>query len=509
MTLLLALLAGQVLSMASLGALHPVGVAPWRWQARGWALHGGLFLALQALLTLVLGRPWFALALALALLMLVIQVSNAKYQALREIFVFQDFEYFTDAIRHPRLYIPFLGWWKFALIACCVLAALAVGLWLEPAARGGVSGPALGALVGAGLLIYTASGKKATQPPPSWQPEVDLARVGLLASLWDYAWAERQPLAPAPHWCTAQPFAGQPNPPDLVVIQSESFFDPRTLYPGIRPEVLAGFDACCAQARQSGRLDVPAWGANTVRSEFAFLSGLPEAALGVHRFNPYRWLARQTGKAEGQSHFPNLVSALKAAGYRTICIHPYPASFYQRDRVFPLLGFDRFIDLAELGEAPRSGPYVGDLALLPVIRQVLAESPQPALIFVITMENHGPLHLEQVAPGDEDALYQTPPAPGCADLTIYLRHLRNASQFAGDLTAALATHPRPARLAWYGDHVPIMPQVYQTYGLPPARTDYFVWDNPLVQKAWGGKTEGRVDLAVEQLGKALWALGGE
>jgi hypothetical protein len=289
-----------------------------------------------------------------------------------------------------------------------------------------------------------------------------------------------------------------------VVIQSESFFDPRPLYAGIRPELLAGFDACCAQARQAGALEVPAWGANTVRSEFAFLSGLPEAALGVHRFNPYRWLARQKAAAGEGAVFPNLVSSLKAAGYRTICIHPYPASFYQRDRVFPLLGFDRFIDLAALADAPRSGPYVGDLSLLPVIRQVLAESPQPTLIFVITMENHGPLHLERVAPEDEAALYHTPPAAGCEDLTIYLRHLRNASQFASELATTLTTHPRPARLAWYGDHVPIMPRVYQTYGLPPARTGYFVWDNPLARGAGNVKAgAGQVDLSLHDLGAVL------
>jgi hypothetical protein len=81
--------------------------APWRWAWQGVALHGGLWLIMHVLLVVVLGRPWFAMAIGLAFLMLLVQVSNAKFHSLREAFVFQDFEYFTDAIRHPRLYIRF------------------------------------------------------------------------------------------------------------------------------------------------------------------------------------------------------------------------------------------------------------------------------------------------------------------------------------------------------------------------------------------------------------------
>src|SRR5574343_210125 len=170
-----------------------------------------------------------------ALLMLVVQVSNAKYHALKESFVFQDFEYFTDAIRHPRLYIPFLGWWKFAMIAVAVVGALVVGLWLE-APRAGAAVQA-GWMFGLGAILLADFGRG---PAPCWEPEADLARQGLLACLWDYGWAERrQPELPAAKWAAAQLPVERP---DIVVVQSESFFDPRGLFAGIRPEVLAEFD---------------------------------------------------------------------------------------------------------------------------------------------------------------------------------------------------------------------------------------------------------------------------
>ena len=72
-----------------------------------WALHLGLWLTAFGAIVLLFGRPWFAATAVSAVLLLLVLVNNAKVKALREPFVFQDYEYFTDAIRHPRLFIPF------------------------------------------------------------------------------------------------------------------------------------------------------------------------------------------------------------------------------------------------------------------------------------------------------------------------------------------------------------------------------------------------------------------
>jgi phosphoglycerol transferase MdoB-like AlkP superfamily enzyme len=216
-------------------------------------------------------------------------------------------------------------------------------------------------------------------------------------------------------------------------------------------------------------LAVPAWGANTVRTEFAFLSGLKAKKLGVHRFNPYRRLARQG--------VPTLASFLRNLGYRTVCVHPYPAGFYARNKVFPLLGFDAFIDIRDFNGTGKAGPYVGDVALAEKVCAVLGNaSLQPIFVFVITMENHGPLHLEKVREADIAHLYSSPPPDACDDLTIYLGHLRNADRMAGILRDRLETLPRPGWLCWFGDHVPIMSKVYGALGVPDGQTDFFIWE---------------------------------
>lgn len=437
-----------------------------------WALHTGLWLLAYGALLLILARPWFAAVGVSAFMLLLVLVNNAKVKALREPFVFQDYEYFTDAIRHPRLYIPFLGWGKVLAATLGFLLAAAVGFGLEaiPAERFSMPGQLGGvvAVIATGLLLLAVGSRQ--HLPVSFQPDRDLAALGFLANLWRYAVEKQQQPSVASPFDFLVPRDVTVNLPHLVAVQSESFFDPRSLYSGIRPDVLAQFDQIKASAIAYGKLRVPAWGANTVRSEFAFLSGLDEAMLGVHRFNPYQAVAAGW-------NVPSLAGFLKHLGYRTVCIHPYPASFYQRNRVYPRLGFDEFVDIRAFADAERCGPYVSDAAVASKVLQILEKSSGPVFVFAITMENHGPLHLEKANAADVAELYTAPPPAGFDDLTIYLRHLRNADHMISTLTQALPRYGPAAGLCWFGDHVPIMPSVYDALGVPKGETDFFFWSH--------------------------------
>lgn len=469
-SVLAASLAGLGLSVAleRLMTPRPTLARPWA----AWSLHAGLWFSAHAPLTLMLGRPWFAAATVSAFLLMLVLVNNAKVKALREPFVFQDYEYFIDAIRHPRLYIPFLGWWKFLGAVSGFALAVAIGLWGEtvPAHRFNWSEQLGGiALVFAGgLLLFLAGRRKKLEV--SFDPDRDVQALGLIACLWRYAEEGRRPLVVASPFGPQVPDAGQGPLPHLVAVQSESFFDPRPLFSGIRREILEEFDRLRSEAVAHGKLNVPAWGANTVRSEFAFMSGLDAGKLGVHRFNPYRAVA-------AGFEIPTLPAFLKRLGYRTICIHPYPATFYQRNCVFPRLGYDEFVDIRSFLNAERFGPYVSDMAVANKVTELLAEASGPLFIFAITMENHGPLHLEKVAEGDIATLYTSPPPPGCDDLTIYLRHLRNADRMIALLKNTLESSSRPSSLCWFGDHVPIMPAVYKKLGLPDGKTEFLLWSS--------------------------------
>jgi hypothetical protein len=83
------------------------------------------------------------------------------------------------------------------------------------------------------------------------------------------------------------------------------------------------------------------------------------------------------------------------------------------------------------------------------------------------------------------------------DLAPYLRHLSNADLMLGRLREHLLAHSRPTGLCFFGDHVPILPDVYAALGAPDGDTDYFIWANKALTAA-APKT-----MAVEQLAKAF------
>jgi hypothetical protein len=459
------------------------------------ALQAGIWLAISASLVLLLGRPWFALFVETALLLLIVFVNNAKVASLREPFVFQDFEYFTDAIRHPRLYLPFFGWGKAAAAAVGSAVAIFIGLTIEPVPnqRWDLMGQLGGVMLIGACAVLLMAASRLGKLTVTFDPKDDMVRLGLLSSLWCYAKAEWiRPTLSFPFSSVPDNTSAASVRPHLVSVQSESFFDPRGLFSGVHPDTLVEFDELKKSSLVHGRLKVPAWGANTVRSEFAFLSGVSAVSLGVHRFNPYRRMV-----AWG---VPTLASYLKQMGYRTICVHPYPAGFYGRDKIYPMMGFDEFIDIHEFTSADRSGAYVGDMAVAKKIASILESVTEPVFIHAITMENHGPLHLEKSTPADIASLYTQPPPSGCNDLTIYLKHLRNADRMMSMLKDTMTKLNRPASLCWFGDHVPIMESVYDVLGLPDGQTEFLIWQT-------GHSTKSEVkNLDAHQLG-ANWLAG--
>lgn len=511
-------LIGLVLSFAVEALLTPRPVAPWRRPMAAVGVHVGVWTVAFALELMLFRRPYFAVANVLAIELLIVLVSNAKFAALKEPFVYPDFEYFLDAIKHPRLYLPFFGVGK----ALAAVGGYGMALWAGLHFEDTVTGDAaywpvsafdlmlddsaypitsttlfflnmLGLLCAGSLLAIAAA--------PHCKVDVnalaDLKNVGLIGALWSYARIERLDMSPI---LKIAPFGKQPvkighglDYPDLVVVQSESFCDIRRAYPNLIPnDVLKNFDLLKTEAIAGGRLDVPAWGANTVRTEFSFLTALDASVIGVHQFNPYRRLA-----AGG---VPTIASHLKKIGYRTVCIHPYHRSFYGRSRSLPRLGFDEFLGIECFDKAELCGAYVSDKALAQFVSNYLDKAnDSPLYIHVITMENHGPLHWEPISTSELDGLLNEPVGKDCRELIAYVRHLRNADEMFGALRSNLQRRKRSTAMCIFGDHVPIMPAVTCQLGKLDGFTDYLIWKSGECAIRLEEKDRGVSELALDYL----------
>jgi hypothetical protein len=437
----------------------------------------------------ITSRPLFSACAALALVGLVAAVSNAKYESLREPFVFTDLSLFSQLFAHPRLYLPFLSIGKVVTIAAGIVLVIA-GFVVERSVSPGSRALTWFAVVLPFMLAVPAAARLSL----TLDPDADQRRHGFFAVFVGYLLNGLRPatLRRFREIVAAGPFAtGRPTRrPDVIVIQSESFFDARRLGNAIEPALFSRFDDARRDAVWHGEMTVPAWGANTMRTEFAVLTGAESFSLGYARFYPYAFV---------RNKIASLASWFGRCGYDTVAIHPYYADFFGRHRVFPLLGFMRFLDIGHFASASRAGPYVADAAVSDAIVAELeaAGDDRPRFIFAMTMENHGPLHLEQVLPGESSSRHTLGDGASWRELTAYLRHIENADAMIGRLIDYLRASDRETVVCFYGDHVPAMPRVFQKLGVTPQRSDYFIWRN------YSPVTATCRNLAAEELGTAL------
>ena len=441
-----------------------------------------LFLAV----TLIVQRPIFAFLAVSIFLIILCGVSNAKLRALKEPMVFSDIAMFSQAFTHPRLYFPFLGLAPVILMPLIIIALIYAVLTLEPAMAFTWNRISITVLLI--IICFVAAKILAEKFTLSEDPATDNRDYGLLNALFAYAIQAssdkhkqqiRDTLKQSPFMVSGNqnktpptflPHFNKQSAQNITVIQSESFFDARRMHDSINNDVLKHFDTCLKESSQFGKLSVPAWGANTMRTEFSFLTGLKYEDMGLYRYYPYQFLHKMP--------VVSLAKLLQSQGYHCVCIHPHPASFFGRDRIFPQLGFDEFIDIQHFDTTKTFGPYISDQAITDKILEVSEKyNNKPLFIFAITMENHGPLHLEKTTNNEQQSYYSKAPMKQINDLTVYLRHLKNADSMIEQLTTAFNKSDKANTLCFYGDHIPSMPNIYQELAYTDKDSDYFIWNN--------------------------------
>jgi hypothetical protein len=408
-------------------------------------------------------RPAFAATATCVFVAVFVAISVAKTRFVHEPLVFSDMAFILDVFRHPKLfYSTFLGPLFLIGSISSILAIIVLWFSLEPPRlpehdrEFAIAGPLAAWIVAATAPFlprlrrgYERWALGLKSDPDVWQ---DLTEVGLIATLvmdW-LAWRGEDRRLRAGRWlppaiARAEDAAA---PAHLIVIaQCESFMDfRRQCSAGLS---LPNLDAARRRAVAWGRLENAFPGGYTMRTEFSLLTGRPHFDFGFDRYYPYL-----NAGAYAEHALPFL---LRRHGYATTFIHPYFSDFFQRHRALPALGFDRMIALDAFDGAERIGGYVSDAA---VADRAIAEAKAAdgrALLFLATMENHGPWEKERFDGVDQ-------PIP------IYKRHLENGDALLGRLMQAFEDWPSRVVILFYGDHVPLLKAYADPF--PDSLTDY-------------------------------------
>ena len=435
---------------------------------------------LAALLLLVLTRrPLLSLGFALLLLHVLYAASAMKFELLDTPIVPTDFVllgHLGDGGNLLLRYVPRSAVASLMLALACIVA---LACWERPWQRlRGVRRlfaltlvSALAASLLAGLRpwpqVYAADAEEYQQ----WSPAISTLHSGLLTTLlrfsWDTAFVLPEPdRALATQFLRAHASAVAPTAggdaeaegrPDIIVLQSESFFDPARLQGIESDQVLPEFRRVAAMSRH-GDLWVPTYGGGTIRTEFEVLTGIAMRYFPEVQYPYFRLTA---------TALPSLPSVLAAHGYRTVAMHPHERDFWNRAAAFTNLGFDEFDADEQFGDAPRSGWYISDEALVDHMLQKLDDAKGPLFLFAISMENHGPYEGFPNADAQRIAAQPVPAGAegaGAERLRGYLYHLNGADHSLGRLADALRKRARRTLLLFYGDHLPALPLLYQKAG---------------------------------------------
>jgi hypothetical protein len=413
----------------------------------------------------------------------------------------------------------FLRYWQPGLPALIVAVLMATLWWLEYPGwpRGWLSRLTIAAVASLGLssLIYGVWPWRDFYSPEwlvfqPWSPRTSAAASGMPAYFIRLSWSSQlRPAAPDLERIAslmgrlgkeAPPFDSVEQP-DIVVLQSESFFDVGRLRGIDRHQHVPNLLALRARA-VSGELSVPAYGGMTTRTEFEVLTGVSLRAVPTIQY-PY----------QGLVHAPlrSLASVLRAKGYTTTGIHPYPASFYRRNTVFPRLGFERFIDLSEFKDAPKHGYFVSDEALTDrILSELDAPGEAPRFIYAVSIENHGPWNRERRARLPETPAASSPAhlAPELAEgLDTYLHHLRRADAALAQLVQGLDRRSRPTLLLFFGDHLPGLHTAFAELGFKDGM-DPWKQSTPYLLLHNQKHLSGAIDLDASELGAMLLDVAG-
>ncbi|MEY8715504.1 LTA synthase family protein [Francisella philomiragia] len=401
------------------------------------------------------------LIISIVLLGVISGIDSAKYKILKERFQYEDLFLYSQVFRFPKFYIPFVGALRFWTLTIGILCATGLMLYLNY-----IWLDSFDIYIWFTNVIFFITINIIIHRLVSISRELAfvecISQFGMYMTIIIYLYRNRIKITKL-----KSPSLHIENPPKTIIaVQSESY-------------ILAdqNFDFSFSNDNHtysSGKLEVPCYGAYTMRSEFAFLTGIASSQLRHASFNPYR----KAYKNITQSY----IQQLKSLGYHCVAIHPFNKRFFNREKVFKHLGFDEFIDESYFNKIDIFTP---DAQLTDYIKQYLDQhSDRKIFMFVITIAGHGPYTL----PRKDPRVYNADSNDD--EINVYLDLNYKATQMLQSLEQQIN---KDSMLIWFGDHKPSI-QNWNRSQLDKYSTNYFI-----IKQNINSQLSCKKDISIEKL----------
>lgn len=277
------------------------------------------------------------------------------------------------------------------------------------------------------------------------------------------------------------------RPVNIIMVMNEAFSDLRTVGMDEDIDVMPFIDSLKDNVVE-GSLYASIFGGGTCNTEFEALTGNSLAFFGTGAY-PYT--------ENVTSPMFSLASYFREQAYKTEAFHANEPQNWNRNMVYPFLGFDAFHSIDDYPELTADlivHRLPGDLADYLYMEAVSSEyRGQPRFLFDVTMQNHS--GYEQFFDLEEAEVVKEYGAELATAARVYLSLVKVSDDAVRQLVETYRDSEEPTMIIFFGDHQPGLrgdeqAGIYNAldYALDYYKTKFFIWTNY--------ETEAQHDVAI-------------
>lgn len=242
--------------------------------------------------------------------------------------------------------------------------------------------------------------------------------------------------------------------PHIIMIMGEAFSDlsnnPNLDFSNYRDPLENFKEMSNSENAVSGKIVVPGFGGGTSNTEYDVLTACSTRYLNTP-LPSYNFIHQP---------FDALPRRLAQMGYETQAIHPGYQWFYNRQNVYPYLGFNSCYFLEDSFDLSTQGlaGYINETATMDKILENfdthVHTSDAPLFSFTVTIQNHGPYdnRYGKLPPNFDTSISLSDNEKDL--LTQYFKGILDADRELGRLRDYAQSSTEPIVVVYFGDHLP-------------------------------------------------------
>ncbi len=262
--------------------------------------------------------------------------------------------------------------------------------------------------------------------------------------------------------------------PNVIFVQLESFFDVSYIKELNCSENPIPFFTSLKEEYPTGLLHVPSIGAGTANTEFEVLTGIRVFDFGTGEY-PYKTVLRKMTCESMAYNFGEV-------GYTSHVIHNNTGAFYDRNNVFPNLGFDAFSSLEYMYDVEYNElGWAKDEIIITSVLEAMQNTEGKDYIHAISVQPHGKY---PNVPVNEDQKIKVECEEFQVEMEYFVNQLHEVDKFIEDLVKSVDALGEDCIIVFYGDHLPTLDiDQEELEGCNPYQTEYVIWNNCGLEKS--------------------------